>query len=154
MLGGAGIEDRPVSGDETIADPGDEYAWLIETSDDGDTWLQEHHPVHGTRDSGGIERGPRPEDLAREVLARRFALLRGDDRYAWEELWFRVIVWDFRACADYAGCQQPPYLPEQAQVDSQNYGRYLQVHRAEPHAVEVRVPRQVRAAVSRASTVP
>lgn len=38
---------------------------------------------------------------------------------------------------DYAGWEQPPYLPEQARVDPEGYGRYLQVHRAEPHAVEV-----------------
>lgn len=112
----ATAQDGPVSGDERVRDPGNDHAWLNETSDDGDTWSQEHHPVHGTRDSGGIERAVSPEMLAREVLARQFAMLRGDDRNDWEEL-------------------------------------YLRDHRAEPHAVEVRVPRQVRDAVWQTPTV-
>lgn len=137
-----------------IADPGDEYAWLIETSDNGVTWFQEIHPVHGMQHSGGIERAANAEDLARAVLARRFATLHDEDHcYDWDELWFRATVWDFRACVDYSGWQQPPYLPNQARVEPHNYGHYLQAHHAEPHAVEVRVPRQVRDAARRASTV-
>jgi hypothetical protein len=129
------------------ADPGDEYTWLIETSDDGRTWSQELHPVHGDRDSGGIERAASAEDLARDVLARRFAILREDQVYDWDELWFSATVWNHHAASDWAGWQQPPYPSEQAGQHPQSYGRYLQHHQAEPYAVEIRTPRQVRDAV-------
>jgi hypothetical protein len=142
-----------VSGDETIAFPGGEYAWLIETSDDGDTWSQEHHPVHGTRASGGIEQAASPDVLAAEVLARRFRTLHSDSGYDWEELWFRATVWDHQNCVDYADWEQSPYLPEHAQASPEDYGRYLLAHHAEPHAVEVRVPRQVRDAARQATRV-
>jgi hypothetical protein len=129
-------------------DPGVEYTWLVETSDDGGvTWWTATHPVHHDRDSGGIERAASAEDLAELVLARRFAALRGERDWDWEELWFRVTVWDHGNACDWAGWQQPPYPPEQAGCSPQTYGAYLRHHRAEPHAVEVRVPRQVRAAV-------
>lgn len=128
-------------------DIGDEYTWLVETSDDGQAWSYELHPVHRDRDSGGIERATTAEDLAREVLTRRFALLRGDQDYDWDELWFRVIVWNHHAASDWAGWQRPPHPPEQAGQDPTSYGRYLQHHQAEPYTVEVRTPRQVRAAV-------
>lgn len=141
-----------MSSEETIADLGEEYAWVIETSDDGNTWSQEHHPVRGTRGSGGLERAASPEGLACEVLARRFATLRSDEGYDWEELWYRATVWNYHGCADYAGWNQPPYLPEQAQVSPEDYGRYLQTHHATPHAVEVRVPRQVHDAAWQATT--
>lgn len=83
--------------------------------------------------------GPDQVRIARAVLARRFATLY-DDSYGWEELWFRATVWDFRACVDYSGWQQPPYLPDQARIEPNGYGRYLQANHAVPHAVEVRVP--------------
>jgi len=54
---------------------------------------------------------------------------------------------------DYAGWEQPPYLPEQARASPEDYGRYLLAHRAEPHAGEVRVPRQVRDAARQATGV-
>lgn len=146
-LAGAGGQHGSVSGDDVVGDPGEDYAWLIETSDEGQTWWQESHPVHGLRGSGGIERAANAEALARAVLDRRFALLRGDYDYDWEGLYFRVTVWDFRACVDYAGWDRAPYLPEKARISPTGYGRYLQVHKAEPHAIEVRVPRQVRARV-------
>lgn len=134
---------------EPLAGPGaqDDYTWLIETSNDGATWWPESHPVHGDRYAGGIEPAPSAEDLARQVLTRRFAGLRADTTYAWEELRFRSTVWDHRNAVDYAGPHQPPYPPDQAGVDPQAYGRYLQAHRAMPYAVEVRTPRQVHAVV-------
>lgn len=127
--------------------PQDEYAWLIETSDDGATWWQESHPVHGDEHAGGIERAAAAEDLARRVLTRRFAALRGDTTFDWEELWFRTTVWDYRRAVDHSGPHQPPHLPDQAGTDPQSYGRHLQINGAEPHAVEVRTPSQARALV-------
>ena len=128
-------------------DPGVEYTWLVETSDDGTTWWPATHPVHRDRDSGGIEPAASAAELAGRVLARRFAALRDEHGWDWEELWFRVTVWDHQSACDSAGWQQAPYPPGQAGCDPQTYGRYLQANHAEPHAVEVRVPRQVRAAV-------
>jgi hypothetical protein len=128
------------------SDPGVEYTWLVETSDDGRDWWTATHPVHRDRDSGGIERAASAEALAGLVLARRFAVLRVERDWDWEELWFRVTVWDHENACDWAG-RQPPYPPERAGCSPQTYGAYLRHHRAEPHAVEVRVPRQVRAAV-------
>lgn len=132
---------------ETVDDPGVEYAWLIETSDDGVTWWQASHPVHGTQDSGGIEWASGAEELARHVLARRLVALRGDTAYDWEELWFRVTIWDIGSAVDVAGWQNPPHRLDRTDQSPQTYGRYLQVNHAEPHAVEVRTPRQVRATV-------
>ncbi|SFQ30203.1 hypothetical protein [Amycolatopsis rubida] len=80
------------------------------------------------------------------MLARRFGLLRTDRDYEWDDLWFRAIVWNHRNACDYAGVQ-PPFLPEKAGQDPDRYGNYLLHHRAEPFAVEVRTPRQVRHAV-------
>ncbi|MGQ0773184.1 MAG: hypothetical protein ACT4NY_01995 [Pseudonocardiales bacterium] len=125
----------------------DEYPWLIETSDDGATWWHESHPVHGDENAGGIEQASGAEDLARRVLIRRFAALRGDTTYDWEELWFRVTVWDYRHAVDHSGPHQPPHLPDRAGTDPRSYGRHLRVNGAEPHAVEVRTPRQTRALV-------
>jgi hypothetical protein len=135
----AAAETTPV-----VADT--EYAWLVETSDDGNTWWQESHPGHGTRDSGGIEPAATAEDMARRVLERRFTALRGDTQYDWEELWFRVTVWDHYR-ANPPGWSEPPHRFEYVGGEPQNYGRYLQVHHAEPDAVEVRTPRQARNAV-------
>uniref|UniRef100_UPI003F499347 hypothetical protein n=1 Tax=Amycolatopsis sp. CA-096443 TaxID=3239919 RepID=UPI003F499347 len=129
------------------ADPGDEYTWLIETSDNGRTWSQELHPAHGDRDSGGIERAAIAEDLARDVLARRFALPREDRVDDWDEPWFGATVWNHHAASGWAGWPQPPYPPEQAGQNAQSYGRYLKHHQAEPCVVEARTPRQVRDAV-------
>lgn len=129
------------------ADRGDDYTWLIETSDDGRSWSYELHPVHGDRDAGGIERATTAEDLARAVLARRFGLLRTDQDYEWDELWFRVSVWNHRHACDWAGEWQPPFPPDVAEQEPRSYGRYLQLHEAEPFVVEVRTPRQVREAV-------
>lgn len=129
------------------ADAGDEYTWLIETSDEGQTWWPERHPVYGDRDTGGIERAATAEDLAHTVLDRRFRALRWDEVYDWDDLWFRVTVWNHHAASDGAGWQQPPYPPDQAGQTPHHYGRYLQHHQVEPYAVEVRTPRQVRAAV-------
>jgi hypothetical protein len=137
-----------------MADPGVEYAWLVETSDDGDRWAQELHPKHGSRDSGGIETAASAEGLAQRVLAYRFAALREDTVYDWEELWFRVIVWDYGAVVDHTGWHEPPYRPERAGTSPQTYGRYLQTHRAQPHVVEIRTPRQVRNAVWSAADTP
>jgi hypothetical protein len=54
------------------------------------------------------------EALAERVLARRFAALRGERDWDWEELRFRVTVGDHAGACDWAGCGQPPYPPEQA----------------------------------------
>jgi hypothetical protein len=140
-----------VSTRDAIADPGTEYTWLVEISNDGDTWWPESHPVDGS-DSGGIEAAHRPDELARTVLARRFAALHDDERYAWEELWFRATVWDHAAASAWAGPHQPPYLPEKSNATPDTYGQYLQAHHAQPYAVEVRVPRQVRDGVRPAHT--
>ncbi|WP_285746481.1 hypothetical protein [Lentzea sp. NBRC 105346] len=130
-----------------MRDPGVEYTWLVETSDDGSDWWTATHPVHRDQDSGGMEWAVSAEEVAERVLARQFTALRGERDWDWEELWFRVTVWDHANACDWAGWQQPPYLPEKAGCTPQTYGAYLRHHGAEPHAVEVRVPRQVRAAV-------
>jgi hypothetical protein len=135
----------------TPAEPDTDYVWLVETSDDGNTWWEESHPVHGMRDSGGIELSATAEEMAQRVLDRRFAALHGDTRYDWEELWFRVIVWDHYRIANPAGWAEPPHRFEQGGGSAQNYGRYLQANHAEPDAVEVRTPRQARNAVWRAT---
>uniref|UniRef100_UPI003F497C89 hypothetical protein n=1 Tax=Amycolatopsis sp. CA-096443 TaxID=3239919 RepID=UPI003F497C89 len=101
----------------------------------------------GNRDSGGIERAAGAEALVRTVLVRRFGLLREDREYEWDELWFRATVWNHRHACDLAGQWQPPFPPEEAEQDQRGYGNYLQLHEAEPFAVEVRTPRQVRDAV-------
>ncbi|WP_156893540.1 hypothetical protein [Actinokineospora enzanensis] len=135
---------------DEFVDPGTEYTWLVETSDDGADWWQELHPVHGSRESGGMEFARNAEELAAAVLGRRFAALHGDEIYDWEELWFRVTVWNHRAVSDWAGPHQPPYGLEQARTTPQTHGMYLKANKAEPHAVEVRVPRQVRDGVWKA----
>uniref|UniRef100_UPI003F497A45 hypothetical protein n=1 Tax=Actinokineospora sp. CA-119265 TaxID=3239890 RepID=UPI003F497A45 len=123
----------------------EEYTWLIEVSDDGRDWSSAAH-ASGEHAAGGMERAVSAERLARDVLERRLATLRDEFDFEWEELWFRATVWEHRLACDWAGPHHAPHPPEQAGVAPGNYGAYLQTVRAEPDAVEVRVPRQVRTA--------
>lgn len=122
---------------------------MIDTSDDGEKWWQERHPVHGSSRSGGIETARTAQELAERVLARRFTALRGDRAYDWEDLWFRLTVWDHLREADERGMDGRPHPPGKADIAPEIYGHYLGLHHAQPEVIRVFPPRQARDAVWR-----
>ncbi|RJQ66144.1 hypothetical protein D5S17_35535 [Pseudonocardiaceae bacterium YIM PH 21723] len=131
--------------EDTPPTPLDEFVWLIEKSDDGDTWWTGDHPVHGDLFAGGLALGSSAEEVARMMLERRITVLYEDTDFDWEELWFRCSVWNYQHAIDgtrFSGL--PPRPLEESGTTAQAYGRYLRHHDEEPFAVEVRTSRQVR----------
>lgn len=138
------------SGDRS--QPTTRYAFLIENSDNGTTWMQDLGMVEDSAAGAGVEQvhDANAQDYARRVLARRFAQLHDDDSTDWDDLWYRVCVWDIARAADYHWASAPRDEPSTPGV----VGSWLQANGCAPHAVEVRTPSQVHHEIPRSRPQP
>ncbi|WP_309111411.1 hypothetical protein [Saccharothrix sp.] len=126
---------------------GRRFPWMIESCEDGRSWAQPRHPVARLARSGGIEYAATAECLAVDVLVRYIAAEHRENPEHLLRRWLRATVWDLDLATS-TNPAQPPYdPPDRAGIAPHRYGQYLAVHHAEPVAVVIRTPHQVRAVV-------
>jgi hypothetical protein len=121
-----------------------EYAWLIETSDDGERWIQDRVAKPGMEGSAGFERARSADEVAMKVAGRELTQVRPGDRddADWDELWCRITVWDVWSAVDWAGLR---YGSDHDRRESHEWAPWLKANKCQPHAVQVRTPSQIRA---------
>ncbi|WP_444831577.1 hypothetical protein [Actinokineospora sp.] len=127
------------------------WATLIESSDDGRRW---HAATLAAIQSSGLEetREQSATQVARRLMVRAAsALWAARDTVDWDDLWFRVVVWDLDRADTLSGAYFPAgTIPTEPEV----VGTWLAANTFVPHAVETRTPSQMDHEISRSRLWP